>query len=324
MTLQVRISHILELATRLERHITIFDLEGTGFRGKNFGITEVACFTVAPNADSGVLFGHLINPEELITPQAVKITGITQAMVAGAELWSQRYAELFRDIAATHWVGGFNCKSFDFHAVLDMNTKYGMPFEKFEYGFDTMTLHHNLCGNKKRGGNLVEIAALYGVAPQGSLHRATADTILTVELFDAIIETFGIDAVLARLQPKPQGAYDKLTAQAIAKYSKNKKLVTVPDLALAFSADESKISYELGRAIDENLVDPRIFAAADVQDWLIEAFMNVDNVLLTQGKLKPLYERLSEGKPASIPLDYVQLRIGLHLAELTWSSRKPQ
>jgi hypothetical protein len=130
--------------------------------------------------------------------------------------------------------------------------------------------------------------------------------------------------VLARLQPKPQGAYDKLTAQAIAKYSKNKQLVTVPDLARAFSVDESKISYELGRAIDENLVDPRIFAAADVQDWLIEAFMNVDDVLLTQGKLKPLYERLSEGKPASIPLDYVQLRIGLHLAKLTWSSRKPQ
>ncbi|KWU17768.1 3'-5' exonuclease [Burkholderia cenocepacia] len=323
MNLKVRINNILDLATRLGRHISIFDLEGTGFRGPGFGITEVACFTVAPNADSGVLFGHLINPEELITPQAVKITGITQAMVADKELWSLRYAAAFKEMAENHWVGGFNCKSFDFHAVLDMNAKYGQPIEGFKYGFDVMTLHHNLCGNKKRSGTLLEIAALYDIKPQGDLHRANADTVLTVELFDALIETFGIEAVLARFLPKPQGAYDKLTAQAIAKYSKGKTLVSLPDLASAFAVDESKISYELGRAIDENLVDPRIFAAADVQDWLIEAFMNVDETLLAQGKLKPLYERLSEGKPESIPLDYVQLRIGLHLAELTWSTRKP-
>lgn len=324
MELHVRIKNVLELATRLGRHVTIYDLEGTGFRGPRFGITEVACFTVAPNATSGALYGHLINPEETITPQAVKITGITQAMVSGAELWSLRYAALFKQMAASHWVGGFNCKSFDFHAVIDMNAKYGMPFEKFAYGFDVMTLHHQLAASKTRAGNLVEIAALYGIKPQGTLHRATADTILTVELLDAIIETFGIDAVLTRLLPKQQGAVDKLTAQAIAKYAKGKPLVTLDDLTTAFAADESKVSYVLGQAIDENLVDPKVFAAADVQSWLTEAFINVDGNLLMQGKLKPLYERLSEGKPESIRLDYVQLRVAMHLAELPWSSRKPQ
>ena len=146
---------------------------------------------------------------------------------------------------------------------------------------------------------------------------------MTLEILNQMVEVFGIDAVLQRILPKPEGAVDKLTAQAVAKYAKGKSNLTVEDVASAFATDARKASFELGRAIDELLVNPQIFASAPTQDWLLEAMMEVETDLLLQGKLKPLYERLALAKPKGIELDYVQLRVALARAGLNWNSRKP-
>ncbi|VTU41768.1 MULTISPECIES: 3'-5' exonuclease [unclassified Variovorax] len=244
--MEISFNHVIKLAARLGRSIHIFDLECTTFRGMaNFGITEVAGFRVWPDKDSGAIYSHLINPEREISREAQKLTGITQSMVADKELWGARYAADYRRMAGDTWLTGYNIKTFDLHAVKDMNERYGFPIDEFKFVFDVRDLHLNLSCAENKKGTLVEVAAMYGVTPKGAAHRAKADVILTVETLDKIIDLYGMQAVLDRILPKADGAYDKLTAQAIAKFVKNKTQVSLPQLAKAFVTDEKKVSFEL-------------------------------------------------------------------------------
>lgn len=318
-----KFQYVVELARRLGRHILVFDLESTTFRGRaNFGITEVACCMVLTHGNA-LSFGSLINPERTIDPAVVELTGITNAAVAKAETWGKRYAALFQQMARDHWVTGFNNRTFDEPAVKDMNLRYGKPIEKFEYSFDVRLLHLTLSGSKSRKGNLPDTAALYGVKPRGDLHRANADTILTLELLNAIIEVYGLDAVCELILPPAEGAVDRLTPQSIAKYVKSRKSVTVEALAKDFSKDAKAVSFEVGKAIDERMVDPAVFAVQSAQDWLDQALMEVDAELLLEGKLRPLHDMLAQKPNSEGQLDYVQLRIALLRAGLEWASLKP-
>lgn len=322
--IQYSYHNVTNLARRLGGHVALFDLETTTFRGRaNFGIMEVAVAVITMQGDLLTLQA-LINPERNIDPTASAITGLTQKDVAGAELWGDRYAALFAKMAKEQWVGGFNNHTFDQPAVIDMNARYGQKFEKFEKSFDVRNLHLDLSNSKSRKGNLLETAALYGVTPRGALHRAKADTILTMELLDGIIALYGLDAVCDRIQPKPEGAFDVLSAKSVAKYVKSKASVTVPQLAKAFGKDVGTAAFEVGKAIDERLVSPEVFAVQSAQEWLDAALVEVDAQLLSQGKLKPLHDVLVKSQPEVGMVDYVQLRIALLRAGVPWASLKPQ
>lgn len=317
--------HVAELARRLGGHITIYDLETTTFRGRpNFGIMEVACFMVTPQGP-GLAFDSLINPERSIEPKVSELTGLTNRDVMRAETWGKRYASLFARMAKEQWVAGFNNKTFDNPAVIDMSVRYGPKIERFEKTFDVRELHLTLSASKSRKGNLEETAALYGVFPRGHLHRAKADVALTLELLNAIIDVYGLDAVCELILPKAADAYDRLTAQAIARYVKSSKRqsVTLEALSQAFGKDVSTVSFELGKAIDERLVDPEVFAHSDAQAWLEQALLEVNTEVLTAGKLKPLHDALAADAQAAGLLDYVQLRVALLRAGLDWASLKP-
>ncbi len=314
---------VAELAQRLNRHIAVYDLEATTFRGRpNFGITEVWCLVVTPQGP-GVSFGGLVNPERSIDAKVRELNGITQDMVRNQEVWGERYADLFHKFASGQvWVCGFNNSTFDNPAVKEINARYGKPFETFERTFDVRRLHLKLSNAESQAGSLEETAASYGVRARGNLHRAEADVILTVELLHAIIELYGLDAVLNLIESKPAGATDKLSAAAIAKYVRTRPALTLEQLAKAFKKDTRSVSFELGKAIDERLVDAKVFANASAQQWLEQALPAVAFDLLDQGKLKPIYDALAaEGAPSDV--DYVQLRIAMLNAGLAWTSLKP-
>ncbi len=314
---------VADLARRLGRHITIFDLEATTFRGRpNFGITEVACFTVTP-AGPGVAYQSLINPERTISPEASKLTGITQAMVRNEPVWGEKYAPWFQRLATESYLAGFNSATFDLPAVREMNERYGQPIEEFLYTFDVREMHLKLSGAKSRSGKLGDVAELYGVKPSGDLHRAMADVVLTLEILHRIIEVYGLETVLAYILPKKDDAVDKLTAASVAKFVKGKSQVSLTDLAKAFATEERLASFEVGRAIDERLVDPNVFANDSAQEWFAQALMELDTDTLVSGRLKPIYEALSADCPDRGYLDYVQLRIALSRANLGWGSLKP-
>lgn len=319
---QLNFSNIAKLAKALGTHITCFDLEATTFRGKaNFGITEVACLTVT--TDARVLtYAAIINPERKIDPAVVDLTGLTQEMVDKGELWSLRYAEHFEKLAKDYWVFGFNNKTFDEPAVADINRRYGRPIPGFARSFDVRQLHLVLSAATSKKGKLAEVAAFYGVPLPTTLHRAAADVMLTANVLERILDVYGHDAVLAQIRDKPKDAKDKLSAIAIARYVKSKAKVTLSDLEVAFKADIADISFEVGKAIDEGLVDPERFAVEPVIAWVSDALVEIDPDVLMTGKLKPIYLELKKSSQGIPGIDYVQLRIALSRAGISWSSKK--
>ena len=313
--------NVTDLARRLGGHITVFDLETTTFRGQsNFGIMEVACFTVTTQGP-GLKFGSLINPERSISPDASRITGLTTRDVIGAETWGKRYAGLFAKLAQEQWLTGFNSKTFDCYAVKDMGKRYGHPIEEFKKAFDVKDLNRILSAGKIKG-SLEAVAAQYGVYPRGALHRAGADVALTLELLNAIIEVYGLDAVCELILPKQEGTFDKLSAHAVARYVKSRKKISLEQIATAFGKDTEAVSFEISKAIDERLIDASLFASPEAQAWLDEALPEVDAAVLTDGRLRPLYDALAASAPKAGMFDYIQLRVALLRAGLTWSSLK--
>lgn len=314
---------VSDLVKRLGKPVTIFDLETTTFRGRpNFAIIEVACFTVTA-AGPGIAYSSLIDPEKLIEPKVEELTGITQAMVKGKETWGQRWAQWFETLAVQSWIAGFNSDTFDVPAVIELNARYGHPVAAFPLSFDVRELHLKLSGSKSRKGKLEEVAAAYGVKPSGALHRAMADVILTLETLHRIIDVYGLDAVCEVILPKRADAVDKLSAVAISRYVKGKPRVTSAELAKAFATEERLVGFEVGKAIDERMVDPDVFANDSAQAWFSQALVELDTDLLVSGRLKPIQEALVQEAPDKSWVDYVQLRIALLRAGLSWASLKP-
>lgn len=314
---------VKQLAQLLEMPLLIYDLEASGFRGqRNFGITEVWCFVVTTMGNA-VSFGSLINPECYISEEVQALTGITNEMVRSQPTWAHKFAGFFKEAAeGKYLVGGFNNRTFDNHAVRDMNARYGSPIEGFCATFDVRNLHLTLSTSKSAKGTLQSVAAQYGVLPRGKLHRAEADTVLTVELLDKLVEVYGLSAVARLVRPCSDGAEKRLSAVSIARYAKNKQRLSIEQVAKYFGSTTKDVSFEVAKAIDERLVNPLVFANDTAQEWLTGNLSAVNADTLFSGRLTPVFEALSrEGGPKEV--DYVQLRIGLLQAGLTWKSLKP-
>lgn len=340
--LNVQYSNVAALVKALGRALTIFDLECTAFRGRsNFGITEVCGFSVVPEG-TAVIYGHLINPENAIDAKVVQLTGITPAMVRDKETWGVRYAKLFQELAATHWVGGFNNKTFDCPAVLDMNARYGQPIpDGFAYVLDVRNLYLALEKPQSKKGNLVQIADVYGVKPQGDLHRARADVILTVETLDAMVAHYGVEAILEVLArsttavaakaaeaeqgvtPAPAKApTEPALVDSLAWSTAVSDATTIAELAQKLGVEHKVAALELSKAIDEGRANPMRFVNEATLTWLRDMLVESPTELLLAGRLKPLFEHLSPLHPKDIEFDYLQLRIGLVDSQLSWASLK--
>ncbi len=76
----------------------ILDIETTGFKPENSGITEVAIITMRNGKEE--LFETLVNPEMAVPPEITRLTGIDDSMVCDKPKMSELVpilAELFRD-----------------------------------------------------------------------------------------------------------------------------------------------------------------------------------------------------------------------------------
>lgn len=193
----LEIAHTHELARHLDAPIIIFDLETTTFLGRpQFGITDVHCFAVHPQAPGAVFeYGRLINPEQQIDPRVVQLTGIRQSDVDVAEPWHVDYMQHFAEWADTAFFAGFGSDSFDIPAVRSQSSRYGLAPTAFLRTFDIRWAHLNLSKSRTKKGKLSEVAALYGLQPQGDLHRARCDAHLTLRLLDALCGRYGTKPV---------------------------------------------------------------------------------------------------------------------------------
>jgi DNA polymerase III epsilon subunit-like protein len=328
--LTIQFSHVAALAKALDRPITIFDLEATTFRGRsNFGITEVACCSVTLQGNAAI-YGHLIDPERAIDAKVSELTGITQAMVRGKETWAKRYAGHFRTLASDHWVGGFNIKTFDCPAVLEINDRYGLPIDEgFPRILDVRNLYLTLEKPESKKGTLVDIADFYGVQPQGELHRAKADVILTLETLDAMVKGYGPQAIIDALTPKATAPKKAVSAGGkrdssamLVEVASSGEVRTVKELADKLGVELRVAEFELSKAVDDGTVNPLPFVNEATLEWLRTMLGDLPTETLADGRLKPIYAYLSERQPEGMALDYLQLRIGLQDCGLRWSTLK--
>ena len=187
----------------------VFDLETTGSSAGRGGITEIGAVKVV----GGVVvdrFSTLINPERPIEPFVVRLTGITDRMVADAPLASEVMPRFEEFVEGTVLVG--HNVSFDCSFVAAAREDVGLdPLPNPV--LDTLKLARSLVPGLPRY-RLASLASHFGVR-QAPNHRALSDAAATAEVFvkllkllrSAGVKTVGEAATLrsgARSKVKPQ------------------------------------------------------------------------------------------------------------------------
>ena len=99
-----RLIHLNKLSKKLNRPITIFDLETTTNNPyvKWMGITELGFITLYPDGNTKQT-SALVNPERNIPPKVRELTGITNDDVRGKPTWNE-WKKSLHEIANKHLV----------------------------------------------------------------------------------------------------------------------------------------------------------------------------------------------------------------------------
>lgn len=312
----IRCEFIVKLAKELGRPVTIYDLETTGLPQQGpVGIVEVACATVLPNGQA-FIYDSLIKPDVKFTAKAQEITGITMAMVQNAEPWTKRYAQHFQEMAKSHLMIGFNNETFDDKVINAVGLRLGMP-ATIEKSADVRKLYLRLTEQKgNAAGKLMDVAAYYGVTPQGAYHRAKADVTATMEILDVMLEIYGMDRVISLIEKEKV----PLEPKSIKAFCEKNPEGTFDELVQFLGKKPEAISFELGAAIDERFVDGMQFADKSMIEQLVVATFEAPENVLKEKKLKVWknYFQLRALDPS-----YVEIRVALLQAGIEWSSLKP-
>lgn len=163
-----------------ELPFVILDIETTGFKPEEAGITEIAIISIVNGREER--FETMIDPEYPIPPKITEITGITEEMVAGQPKISEVLPiveELFKDsIFVAHNVP-FDWSFFDFNFRLHMKRPLRMPsLCTLRMARKYLGLTSNNLGNVARHFNIDLVNA----------HRAMNDT---VAVRDILYRMFG-------------------------------------------------------------------------------------------------------------------------------------
>ncbi len=156
------------------------DIETTGLDATRDAIIEVAAITFSGNQILDE-FSSLVYPQQEISPEITRITGITPEMVTDApSMYSVR--SRLRPALSDHVLIGHNV-GFDIAFLREERLAVGNP------RLDTLTLATILAPEAGRFGLEALANFLHLPLPaDGQAHRAYADAVLTIELFLALRE----------------------------------------------------------------------------------------------------------------------------------------
>ncbi len=158
----------------------ILDLETTGFKPTEAGITEIAIISFHNGKEE--TFETLINPEMPIPPVITNLTGITDEMVADKPKIAEVLPiveQLFNDaIFVSHNVP-FDWSFLDFFFRLHMKKPLSMP------SLCTLRLARKMLG--LRSNKLEKVAQHFGVSLRNA-HRAMNDTVAVRDILLSFID----------------------------------------------------------------------------------------------------------------------------------------
>jgi len=172
----------------------VFDLETTGLNsaptsGNMDKIIEIGAYKVVDGVISES-FTTFINPQKKLSEEIIRLTGITEEMVAGAPTYEQVMPDFFKfcdgAILVGHNIAGFDFKFVDYYCA-----KLGYMLERKI--IDTIPLAQELLflSNYK----LNTVADKFGIV--FNHHRAIDDALVTAKIF---IELIKIKKSLPKLQ----------------------------------------------------------------------------------------------------------------------------
>ncbi len=176
------------------KSFVVFDLETTGLNsaptsGNMDRIIEIGAYKIC----DGVIcesFSSFINPQKKLSEEIIKLTGITEEMVANAPTYEQAMPDFFKfcegSVLVGHNIAGFDFKFVDYYCA-----KLGYMFERRL--IDTIPLSQELLflSNYK----LNTVADKFGIT--FNHHRAVDDALVTAKIF---IELIKIKKSLPKLQ----------------------------------------------------------------------------------------------------------------------------
>jgi DNA polymerase-3 subunit epsilon len=172
--------HNLTLA---DTDFVIVDLETTGWQPGEARITEIGAVRFAGGQVTGE-FSTLINPGQPIPPDIAALTGISDAMVAGAPA-IQAVLPSFLAFAGSSVLTAHNAP-FDLGFLIAACGDCGLRWPGFPI-LDTVTLARQVLGEAEVPDCKLSTLASYFGSPTAPCHRALADARATAAVLHGLI-----------------------------------------------------------------------------------------------------------------------------------------
>lgn len=189
--------NIQKLSAMAGRPIAVLDTETTGLLSQEVvGLVEIAWIVID---EKGIkqTFEVRVNPECEIGQIAAQTHGITNQMVANEPHFGA-HAGMVREMLSTSIVSGFNVREFDLEVIKRQQDRYSNAVIPADIIVMDVRDHWiRQMGTKH--GKLQVVADHYGVEA-GKAHAAMGDVLTTARILDAVIATYGAEAMLGVLQ----------------------------------------------------------------------------------------------------------------------------
>ena len=163
----------------LKRPLVFFDLETTGLDFKNDHIVQFAFLRVNPDRSQDE-WKELVNPGVPIPPEAARVHGITDDMVADKPLFKE-FAPLIADFLQNCDLSGYNIARFDVPFLQAEMERSGIPLDlKQAKIVDAQVIYH-----KNEPRDLSAAYRFYCGGEHIDAHDAMGDVRVTLEILDA-------------------------------------------------------------------------------------------------------------------------------------------
>lgn len=310
--LDLNVPLLTSISRKLNKIITIYDLETTELVGKRyFGITDVAVVHIHPDGTC-TQQSALVDPQNPISETASKLTGLTQDMVTGQPTWGQEAMPQFIDWMKHHVFVGFNTVAFDDPGVVSQNVRYGVANTKFEDSRDVRSMNRILTGSAK--GTLVALAEKYGLE-HNKAHRAIYDVIMTAKVLECILNEYGTDIFHhpgARISAnRPVESIFRATfsesdgentwinqEDRILQITESCGYQSTARLAAMLGMNKYRCTELLDSMIVGGVIDYKIVEDPKAQEWIAErAPYIIEQAWIgsARGKVQPIFEAISTG-----------------------------
>ncbi len=168
----------------LQRPVVFFDLESTGVSVQKDRIVEYSFVKIMPDTSQLSMSGK-INPEMEMSEEVIGIHGITNEAVKNAPTFAQKADEIIAFISGCDF-GGYNIINYDIPMLDKEFTR-----AKKVFSFDNCSfLDAQKIFFKREPRTLEGALRYYCDKPLEGAHGAEADTLATIEVFNAQLKRY--------------------------------------------------------------------------------------------------------------------------------------